>query len=167
MMGGHRAVFPLICRLIDLPVVGSALYRLNVNQPMIRTMARGHVYADPAWLDDRRLTEKLAVTTALGARHASFRFVTGELDPMPNREQFLATVRRVTDPILVVYGAATPKRSKAEMEVLANVGNVHSLELPVGKRSMKNFRPLLPMPFDLFCAAIKVSSERQYSTRSR
>jgi pimeloyl-ACP methyl ester carboxylesterase len=142
-MIGRRAVFPLICRLIDLPVVGSGLYRLNVNQPMIRMMARGHIYADPAWLDERRLAEKLAVTTAPGARHASFRFVTGELDPMPNREQFLATVRRVTDPILVVYGAATPKRSKAEMQALANVRNVHSLELPAGKLAIHEEFPSL------------------------
>ena len=143
VMDGRRAVFPLICRLIDLPVIGSALYRLNVNQPMIQMMARGHVYADPAWLDARRFAEKLAVTNAPGARHASFRFVTGVLDPMSTREEFLATVRRVTDPILVVYGAATPKRSKAEMEALANVGNVHSLELPVGKLAIHEEFPSL------------------------
>jgi pimeloyl-ACP methyl ester carboxylesterase len=100
---------------------------------MIRMMARGHVYADPAWLDQRRLAEKLAVTNATGARHASFRFVAGELDPMSSRELFLATVRQVTDPILVVYGAATPGRSKAEMEVLRNLPHVQFRELPVGK----------------------------------
>ena len=73
-------MFRYICRLVDLPVVGYALYRLNVNRPMIRLMGRGHVYADPAWLDEGRLAEKLAVTNAPGARHASFRFVAGELD---------------------------------------------------------------------------------------
>jgi len=133
MMGGRRAVFGFVSRLVDLPIVGAALYRLNVNQPMIRMMARGHVYADPAWLDQRRLSEKLAVTNATGARHASFRFVAGELDPMSSRELFLATARQVTDPILVVYGTATPGRSKAEMEVLRNLPHVQFRELPVGK----------------------------------
>jgi len=133
MMGGRRAVFAFVSRLVDLPIVGAALYRLNVNQPMIRMMARGHVYADPAWLDQRRLSEKLAVTNATGARHASFRFVAGELDPMSSRELFLATARQVTDPILVVYGIATPGRSKAEMEVLRNLPHVQFRELPVGK----------------------------------
>jgi len=133
MMGGRRAMFRSMCRLVDLPVIGSALYRLNVNQPMIRMMARGHVYADSAWLDQQRLAEKLAVTNASGARHASFRFVAGELDPMSTREMFLATARRVADPILVVYGAATPKRSKAEMELLRNLPHVQSRELPFGK----------------------------------
>jgi len=52
---------------------------------------------------------------------------------MSSRELFLATARRVTDPILVVYGAATPRRSKAEMEALRNLPRVQSRELPVGK----------------------------------
>lgn len=133
MMGGRRTMFRYISRLVDLPVIGSALYRLNVNRPMIRVMGRGHVYADPAWLDERRLTEKLAVTNAPGARHASFRFVAGELDPMPTHESFMATARLVTDRILVVYGAATPSRSKAEIEALRGLPNVQSVELPVGK----------------------------------
>ena len=133
MMGGRRTMFRYISQLVDLPVIGSALYRLNVNRPMIRVMGRGHVYADPAWLDERRLAEKLAVTNAPGARHASFRFVAGELDPMPTHESFMATARLVTDRILVVYGAATPSRSKAEIEALRGLPNVQSVELPVGK----------------------------------
>ena len=88
-----------MCRLVDLPVIGYALYRVNVSQPMIRMMARGHVYAGPPWLDHHRMAEKVAVTNAPGARHASFRFVAGELDPMSARELFLATARRVSDPI--------------------------------------------------------------------
>jgi len=59
MMGGDRSIFRLISRLVDLPVIGSALYRLNVNRPMVRMMARGHVYTNPRWLDQRRLAEKL------------------------------------------------------------------------------------------------------------
>jgi pimeloyl-ACP methyl ester carboxylesterase len=143
MMGRRHGMFRLVSKLIDVPGVGSALYRLNVNQPMIRMMARGHVYADPGWLNKRRLIEKLAVTNAPGARHASFRFVAGELDPMSTREQFLATVGRVTDPILVVYGAASPKRSKAEMEALASFRNVQLHELPVGKLAIHEEFPSL------------------------
>ncbi len=143
MMGGRRTAFRYISRLVDLPVIGSALYRLNVNRPMIRLMARGHVYADPAWLDEGRLAEKLAVTNAPGARHASFRFVAGELDPMPTHELFITTARLVTDPILVVYGSATPSRSKAEIEALRGLPNVQSLELPVGKLAVHEEFPAL------------------------
>ena len=32
-------MFRFVSRLVDLPVIGSALYRLNVNQLMIRMMA--------------------------------------------------------------------------------------------------------------------------------
>jgi hypothetical protein len=58
------------------------LYRLNVNRLVLRHMAVGHVYSDPAFLDGSRLREKLAVTRAPGARFASVRFVTGRLDPI-------------------------------------------------------------------------------------
>jgi pimeloyl-ACP methyl ester carboxylesterase len=143
MMGGDRNFFRLISRLVDLPVVGSALYRLNVNRPMVRMMARGHVYSDPHWLDQQRLAEKLAVANAPGARHAAFRFVAGQLDPMSTRELFLATVRRVSDAILVVYGAATPRRSKAEMEALRDLPHVQSRELPVGKLAVHEEFPSL------------------------
>jgi pimeloyl-ACP methyl ester carboxylesterase len=104
-----------------------------VNPAMVRMMARGHVYADPNWLTGERFTQKMAVVTGAGARHAAIRFVTGMLDPMPNHSLFIETAKRVKEPILVVYGAATPRRSKAEMETLASVPHVQSVELSHGK----------------------------------
>jgi pimeloyl-ACP methyl ester carboxylesterase len=80
MTGRRLSVLAMISRIVDLPVLGPLVYRLNVNPPVVRMMARGHVYADPGWLSGQRLAEKLAVTRAPGARHASARFVTGELD---------------------------------------------------------------------------------------
>jgi pimeloyl-ACP methyl ester carboxylesterase len=96
-------------------------------------MARGHVYADPTWLVDERLAQKLAVVSAPGARHASIRFVTGMLDPMLSRSSFIETARRVQGPVLVIYGAGTPRRSKAEMMALLALPQVRSVELPTGK----------------------------------
>ena len=146
-------MFRFVSRLVDLPVIGSALYRLNVNQPMIRMMAKGHVYADPAWLDQRRLAEKLVVTNATGARHASFRFVAGELDPMSSRELFLATARRVADPILVVYGAASPDAQRQRWRRCEICRTYNPVNCPsASSRSMRNFLPLLPTPFDLLSA---------------
>ena len=141
--GRRRPVFRYVSRLVDLPVIGAALYRLNVNSPMIRMMGRGHVYSDPAWLDGPRLAEKLAVTAAPGARHASFRFVAGELDPMPTRNAFLAAAREIVDPILIVYGANTPPRSKGEMEALASVPGIQLRELPAGKLAAHEEFPTL------------------------
>lgn len=143
MMGGRRGAFRYISQLVDVPVLGAALYRLNVNGPMIRMMSVGHVYADPAWLNGKRFSEKLRVTSAPGARHAAFRFVAGELDPMPTREAFLHAARRVIDPMLVIYGAKTPRRSKAEMQALSALPGVRARELPDGKLAVHEEYPLL------------------------
>ena len=82
MMGRKHPMFAQISRMVDWPVVGELLYRLNVNRFMVRKMALGHVYAESSSLSEARFEEKLAVTQASGARHSSIRFVAGELDPM-------------------------------------------------------------------------------------
>src|SRR5262249_55978233 len=64
---------------------------------------------------------------------ASVRFVTGRLDPLASRDAFLDLARRAAVPILLVYGAETPPRSRAEMEALAAVGGVRTARLPQGK----------------------------------
>jgi pimeloyl-ACP methyl ester carboxylesterase len=136
MMTGKRPFFDRLCRLVDLPVLGPLLYRLNVDRVVIRYMAAGHVYAEPAWLNGERMRDKLAVTKAPGARFASVRFVTGALDPLATREELLDTARRTKIPILTVYGAQTPSRSRAEMEALAQAQGVESVCLPEGKLSI-------------------------------
>src|SRR5215475_14887828 len=133
MMGGHRPFFDRLCRLVDLPGIGPLIYRLNVNQPVVRYMGAGHVYVDREFLTGERLREKLAVTRASGARFASVRFVTGLLDPLRSRDEFLDLARRAAVPILLVYGAETPPRSRAEMEALAALPTVSSVRLPRGK----------------------------------
>jgi pimeloyl-ACP methyl ester carboxylesterase len=134
VMGRHRPFFDRLCRLVDLPVLGPLMYRLNVNRFVVRRMAAGHVYSDPAsFLTEPRLREKLAVTRAPGARFASVRFVTGRLDQLASREEFLDLARRTAAAILMVYGAETPPRSRAEMEALATLPGVRSVCLPRGK----------------------------------
>jgi pimeloyl-ACP methyl ester carboxylesterase len=133
MMGGHRPFFDRLCRLVDRPGIGPPIYRLNVNQPVVRYMGAGHVYVDRRFLTGERLREKLAVTRTTGARFASVRFVTGRLDPLQGRDEFLALARRTAVPILLVYGAETPPRSRAEMEALAALPNVCSVRLLCGK----------------------------------
>jgi pimeloyl-ACP methyl ester carboxylesterase len=136
MMGGHRPFFDRLCRLVDLRVLGSLIYRLNVNRPVVRRMAAGHVYSDAKFLNSERLAEKLNVVRAPGARFSSVRFVTGRLDPARSREQFLDYARRAGVPILVVHGAETPSRSRAEIEALTNIPGVRSIMLPRGKLSI-------------------------------
>jgi hypothetical protein len=120
----------------NLPVVGPLLYKLNVNRVVVRYVAAGHVYADPAWLSDERQREKLAVTRAPGSRFASIRFVTGELDPIETRQQFLALARQAAIPMLMVYGNQTPPRSRAEMEALATIDGMQSVCIARGKLAL-------------------------------
>ena len=133
MMNGQRPFFARICRMVDVAVLGSLLYKMNVNRLVVGYMAAGHVYADPTWLRGERLQDKLAVTRARGARFASIRFVTGALDPLATRGAFLDQARRAGVPMLVVYGGESPARSRAEMEALAAVAGVRSNCLPHGK----------------------------------
>src|SRR5215471_17309141 len=133
VMGGDRPFFDRLCRLVDRPAVGPLIYRLNVNPFVVRRMGAGHVYADPAFLDGERLRQKLNVVRAPGARFASVRFVTGRLDPLASREAFLDVARRAGGPILLVYGAETPPKSRAEMEALGAVPGVRTARLPRGK----------------------------------
>jgi pimeloyl-ACP methyl ester carboxylesterase len=133
MAGGDRPLFDRLCRLVDIPALGPLVYRLNINRLVVRYMGAGHVYADPAFLTDERLRQKLSVVRADGARFASVRFVTGRLDPLASREAFLDVARRAGAPILLVYGADTPPKSRAEMEALAAIPGVRTARLPQGK----------------------------------
>jgi pimeloyl-ACP methyl ester carboxylesterase len=136
MFGTYRSWFGRIRGAVDLAGIGPVLYRLNVNRFMVRRMGGEHVYSDPNWLSGDRLSAKLAVAHAQGARHASARFVTGCLDRVDSRPQFLDLVRNANKPVLVVYGDETPPRSRAEMDALAELPNVRMERLPKGKLSI-------------------------------
>jgi pimeloyl-ACP methyl ester carboxylesterase len=141
MMDGDRPIFRTVAQTFDLPVIGPLLYKLNVSRFVIRRMAAGHVYTDPAWLNADRLRDKLAVTRARGARFASVRFVTGLLDPLKNREQLLGLAQEATFPILMVYGDQTPRRSRSEMQCLSTVPGVQTVCLPKGKLALHDEFP--------------------------
>jgi pimeloyl-ACP methyl ester carboxylesterase len=136
VLGERRPVLDRLRRLIDLPGIGPLIYRLNVNEFVVRRMGAGHVYTDPAFLSGERLHQKLAVVGAPGARFASARFVTGGLDPLEGRDEFLDLGRRAPIPILLIYGAETPPRSRAEMAALAAVPGIRSVPLSRGKLSV-------------------------------
>jgi len=143
MAGGQRAWFSRIRAVVDHRGIGPLLYRLNVSRFMVARMARGHVYEDPAWLSGDRLSSKLAVTRAHGARHASVRFVSGALDRVDSRGAFLDLARGANVPILVIYGDQTPTRSRTEMEALAEAPGVELKLLPHGKLSIHEEFPEL------------------------
>ena len=134
--GGERPLFAKIRKAIEIPGIGSLFYRLNVNSFVVSKMVAGHVYSDPSWLVGERLIEKRQVMDAHGARFASAAFVTGALDRVSSRADFLALAGRAAVPILLIYGAETPPRSRAEMDALATVPSVRTERLPRGKLSV-------------------------------
>ena len=140
-MMGRRPFLARIGRAADVPLLGAALYRINVNPLMVRVMTRAHVYSDPGWLDSSRAREKAAVTKAVGARHAAVRFVTGELDPYHDRAGFLGAATSVREPVLVIYGAEVPRKSRAEMEALAALPDIRACMLPRGRLNLHEEYP--------------------------
>jgi pimeloyl-ACP methyl ester carboxylesterase len=135
-MSGRKPMQERIRRLIHAPVAGELLYRLNVSRPVVRMMYRRHVFADPAFLTDDLLADRMRLTRQPGARFASACFVTGALDPFDDRTAFLAAAKRVQTPILILYGPDTPPRSRAEMEALAALPGIQSRRLERGTLGM-------------------------------
>lgn len=133
MAGGDRPLFARIKRAIELPVMGPLLYRANLNPWVVRMMVAGHVYDERQALSGGRLAQKRRVINASGARFGSAAFVTGGLDRVASRVEFLALTRQANVPILVAFGARTPPKSRAEMEALSQVTGVESHILPKGK----------------------------------
>ena len=136
MMSGRRPVQDRIRRLIHAPVIGELLYRLNVSRPVVRMMYRRHVFADPAFLTEELLGNRMRLTRRSGARFASACFVTGALDPFDDQAAFLTAARRVQRPILMLYGPDTPPKSRAEMEALAALPGIESRRLGRGTLGM-------------------------------
>jgi pimeloyl-ACP methyl ester carboxylesterase len=141
MMDGEHRWFARVRAMIDAPLIEPLLYRLNVSRFVVSRMARGHVYSDPSWLTGDRLAKKLAVTRAEGARHGSVRFVTGALDRIDSRAAFLDLARRANAPVLVIYGADMPRKSRAELEALRNAPNVQLNQLSAGKLAIHEELP--------------------------
>jgi len=151
MAGGDRPLFRRIQGAIGLPLLGPMLYRLNVNRLVVRMMAAGHVYSDSQFLSGNRLHEKLAVIAAPGARFGSAAFVTGGLDRVSSRSELLDLARRADVPLMVVYGAETPRKSRAEMEALASVSGVRTFVAARGKLAFyEEFASDLVQPITCF-----------------
>src|SRR5262249_16231783 len=136
MAGRQRPFFAKIKRSVESNLVGPVLYRLNVNSLMVKIMVAVHVYSDKNWLFGSRLEDKRKVIEAENARFASAAFVTGGLDLVSSRDEFLAIARKISAPVLLVYGAETPPRSKSEMEALSDLPGIRTVRLEKGKLSV-------------------------------
>lgn len=127
----RRPWFRRIRRAIEAPIVGPLLYRANVSAPVVREMLREHVYADPAFVSGARLAAKMSVTRQRRARFGTAAFVTGALDPVSTRGDFLALFKtNGLPPIPMVRPENAPLKSAAEMDAVSAVANVSTVQVP-------------------------------------
>jgi pimeloyl-ACP methyl ester carboxylesterase len=123
-MGASASVAGIVRGLVRSPLLGQVLYKLNTTPSFLSWMYRRHVYTDAKKLTPEFIQHKHQITQQSGARFAPAAFVTGALDPALNRDDFLAEFRELAIPVMVVMGEQVPPRSKAEMEVLAELPGV-------------------------------------------
>lgn len=126
--------YGLLRGTLRAPAVGWMMYNMLVsNEKAIQSQYKSHVYADPNNVTPSIVESRYALTKRKGARYVPAAFLTGLLDPVNSREEFLELFAALEGqiPVLVVSTKGSPKRSKAEMEALRGAKGVSKfVELP-------------------------------------
>jgi pimeloyl-ACP methyl ester carboxylesterase len=129
MAGRRSRAFTAIRSLVEAPLLGPLLYRLNTTRAMLGWMSRRHVDGAGPGLSPEGLAARQRISRQPGARFASAAFVTGGLDPYDTPEGWLAAARALPNPLTVVIADQSPPKSMAEMQALAAVAD-RTLHLP-------------------------------------
>jgi pimeloyl-ACP methyl ester carboxylesterase len=129
-MGANQQVAGIVRELVRSPITGPTLYQLNTTPSFLNFMYRRHVFADVAHLTPSFIDKKWQTTQQPGARFGSAAFVTGNLDTIHSRADFLQLARSLSVPLMVVIGESCPPKSRAEMDALAALPGVSSNVLP-------------------------------------
>ncbi|PSB10950.1 alpha/beta hydrolase [Pleurocapsa sp. CCALA 161] len=116
--------------LVRSPVIGQGLYYLNTTPSFLRFMYKRHVYVDESKLTPEFIAQKHQITSKEGARYAPAAFVTGAIDPVNNREEFLQLLESVSTPVSIILAENAPPKSKAEMLAMAELEQVQTVRLP-------------------------------------
>lgn len=128
--------FGLLRGTLRAPAIGWMMYNMLVsNEKSIQSQYKSHVYADPDNVTPSLVESRYALTKRKGARFVPAAFLTGLLDPVQSREEFLDLFANLDGkiPTLVVSTAGAPKRSKAEMDALKGAKGVRKfVEVPGG-----------------------------------
>lgn len=129
-MGEHRGVYRFLKTLIYSPILGQILYLLNTLPPFLRLMYRRHVYTDRKNITRSLMRQKWRTTQRRNARFASASFVTGGLDTIRDREQWLSLFQPLPVPVLMAIGEQMPPKSRAEVEILAHFSSAQVYRMP-------------------------------------
>ncbi|EXB44683.1 hypothetical protein L484_015940 [Morus notabilis] len=138
--------YGLLRGTLRAPAVGWMMYNMLVsNEKAIESQYKSHVYADPENVTPGIIESRYALTKREGARYAPAAFLTGLLDPVQSREEFLKLFADIEGkvPVVVVSTDGSPKRSKAEMEALRGVKGVSKFVKVPGALLPQEEYPLL------------------------
>nr|CAD1826436.1 unnamed protein product [Ananas comosus var. bracteatus] len=122
-----EARYGLLRGTLRAPAFGWMMYNVLVsNEKAIQSQYKSHVYANPDNVTPSIVESRYALTKRKGARYVPAAFLTGLLDPVKSREEFLQLFAALDGkiPILVVSTSSSPKRSKAEMDALRGAKGV-------------------------------------------
>jgi hypothetical protein len=139
--------------LVRSPAIGEALYRVNIHPGVINMMYRRHVYANAELVTPQFVAAKRAFARQPGARFASVAFVTGALDPLPDRQSFLTLLTPPPAPTLILCGTSTPPKSKAEMAAIAASPDVVAKWMPGSLGLHEEFAEAISEPIASFVGA--------------
>jgi pimeloyl-ACP methyl ester carboxylesterase len=128
-MGAKPEVAKAVREVVRSPILGQFLYFLNTQPAFLKLMYRRHVFNDPTHLTQDFIRQKWEVTHQNGARFAPAAFVTGNLDPVTTRTDFLAWFQPLPAPTMVIIPEQAPPKSLAEMEAIAELPKVETLRL--------------------------------------
>ena len=130
MMGPKKWLFKLVRQAVELPILGQILYFLNTLPWFLRWMYGRHVFGDRKHVTRQLIRDKWRTTRKRKARFASVAFVTGGLDPVQSRKEFVDYFQPLPHPALIVVGEQTPPRSREEMEFVVHFTGVQVYRMP-------------------------------------
>jgi pimeloyl-ACP methyl ester carboxylesterase len=123
MMGEtKRNTFKWIQKAVNSPILGQLLYWLNTTKGMLKFMYKRHVFANPDNISPALIQFKQRLSRQKNARFASAAFVTGALDPLKSRDDWMNLFHPIPIPVLMVIGEHMPPKSRQEAEVVAHFG---------------------------------------------
>ncbi|CAN8239834.1 unnamed protein product [Cochlearia groenlandica] len=119
--------YGLLRGTLRAPGVGWMMYNMLVsNEKSIESQYKSHVYADQTNVTEAIIQSRYELTKQKGSRYVPAAFLTGLLDPVSTREEFVKMFADLEGklPIMVMSTKDAPKRSKAEMEALRGAKGV-------------------------------------------
>ena len=119
MAGRRSRAFPVLRALVEAPLLGPLLYRLNTAKGVLGWMARRHVDVAGPGLTAEGIAARQRISRQPGARFASAAFVTGGLDPFTHPDGWIRAARKLNAPSTVVIADQSPPKSLAQMQALA------------------------------------------------